>query len=256
MKNKNLIIGYGRLGQKIYALNQENYDWITIRRHLREPLATINQDILSIDLSALKEIDTIIFSMAPSEHSQLAYEDCYLKSLKYILKNTFFKKIIFCSSTGVYAQQEGESVDETSITAPSHFSGKILLEAEDLIKEFAPSSYILRLSGLYDGSKLPPSSWKTFSTWSNRIHIEDAASIISHLLDKNSQEHETFCITDNLPFIPQEIASLFYLDENVFFKSERAISSKKVINLKIKEYLNYHFIYESIFEGYKKYLRT
>lgn len=256
MKNKkNLIIGYGRLGQRIHIQNEKNIDWVTIRKHAKEPLASFNQDILSIDLEVLGDLDTIIFCMAPDEYSESAYSYCYLQSLNYVLKYTSFKKIIFCSSSGVYHQNNGEIVDELSITNPSHFSGKILLEAEKLIQEVAPSSYILRLSGLYDGSRSPPSSWKNFSTWTNRIHLEDATNIISILLNKDLNNHSTFCITDDLPFIPKEIASLFYLNDNPLFRSDRIISSKKVLNSRIKKYLNYEFFYPTIFEGYKNYLR-
>ena len=44
-------------------------------------------------------------------------------------------RFVYVSSTGVYAQRDGEEVDETAATEPASESGRVVLEAERLLRD-------------------------------------------------------------------------------------------------------------------------
>ena len=58
-------------------------------------------------------------------------------------------RIVMVSSTAVFAQQAGEWVDETSPTEPTHFSGRRLLEGEQVIRSGPIPATVVRLAGIY-----------------------------------------------------------------------------------------------------------
>jgi nucleoside-diphosphate-sugar epimerase len=55
--------------------------------------------------------------------------------------------VMMCSSTSVYAQREGEWVDENSEATPSRETGKILRESEELLLSYQGT--VARLAGIY-----------------------------------------------------------------------------------------------------------
>ncbi len=61
---------------------------------------------------------------------------------------------VYVSSTGVYGQSRGEEVDETAATNPAGESGRIVLDAENLIRERRPDAVILRFAGIYGPDRL------------------------------------------------------------------------------------------------------
>ncbi|MBI3885652.1 MAG: NAD-dependent epimerase/dehydratase family protein [Opitutae bacterium] len=63
------------------------------------------------------------------------------------------ESFVYTSSTSVYPQGDGATVDETAPTGNGPFNGRILLEAEQLLRTAPASavrrSFILRLAGIY-----------------------------------------------------------------------------------------------------------
>lgn len=122
-------------------------------------------------------------------------------------------RVVFVSSSAVYAKSLEGWVDEKSPTEPSRFNGQIMLEAELLCRKMVPDAQILRLSGIYGPGRthllrrlmtgqatVPASS----DFWANRIHIEDAARAALHLLNLTSGG-ETFIGTDCFPLPLREV---------------------------------------------------
>jgi nucleoside-diphosphate-sugar epimerase len=98
--------------------------------------------------------------------------------------------LIFTSSTGVYAQDGGEWVDESSPAEPRHFSGRRMLEGERLLRGSRFESTVVRLAGIYGPGRcrliervrsgqasIPPSA-----VYANRIHRDDCAAVLHHLM--------------------------------------------------------------------------
>lgn len=61
------------------------------------------------------------------------YRRVYLEGARYLLEHFAAARLLFTSSTSVYAQKNGEWVTEESAAAPEHESGKILVETEQLV---------------------------------------------------------------------------------------------------------------------------
>ena len=125
-------------------------------------------------------------------------------------------RVVFVSSTAVYAKSLAGWVDESSATEPERFNGQIMLEAEALCQQMIPDAQILRLSGIYGpgrtyllkrlmaGQATIPAST---DFWANRSHIEDAARAVLHLLNL-TPGGQTFIGTDCFPLPLREV----YLD--------------------------------------------
>ena len=95
-------------------------------------------------------------------------------------------RLIFVSSTAVYAQDAGEWVTETTPAAPPAFNGRVLLAAERELDAHA-GGLVLRLSGLYGPGReallrKARAGEANRPQWTNRIHVDDAAAALAHLL--------------------------------------------------------------------------
>lgn len=192
-----LIAGAGTVGLAAAGrLSASGHDVFTLsRRPDLEP--DPNQHHLQADLTDAAslsvvpgELDVVIYCAGPDESTDAAYERAYLIGLENVLSATTARRVVFTSSTAVYAQQHGEWVDETSPTEPTHFSGKRLLQAEALLRERVREPVVLRLGGIYgpgrdrlvravlDGSaRCAPEPEPV----TNRIHRDDAAGALVHL---------------------------------------------------------------------------
>ena len=162
-----------------------------------------------------KAMDTLVVTLTPTEMSDEGYRDSYVvaaQSIKAAIEKSSQPPslIIWVSSTGVYGQSEGEWVDELTMTSPASFRGKRLLEAESIIDSLPVASVVVRFSGIYGpGRNRLISQVKRGElapelpvTWTNRIHAEDCAGVIAHLLGKFSCGEfleKSYIATDNKP---------------------------------------------------------
>jgi len=105
------------------------------------------------------------------------------------------KLVIWVSSTSVYGNNQGDWVDEASPTHPISFSGKLLLEAEQQIQSLPCAHSIVRFSGIYGPGRTRILSQIKAGVgraakpeqWSNRIHSEDCAGVLAHLIERFAQ---------------------------------------------------------------------
>jgi len=141
-------------------------------------------------------LDCVCYTAAADGFTDEAYRAAYVDGLRILLdalqsRRRQPRRIVFTSSTVVYAQSAGEWVDETSPTAPVHFAGTRMLEAEGLVRHAPFAATVVRLGGVYgpgrgglidrvrrgeavctDG---PP-------RYSNRIHRDDCTGALEHVL--------------------------------------------------------------------------
>ncbi len=138
-----------------------------------------------------RDITQLVYCPTPSERSEAGYRQIYLDGLRHLLEHLegdVLQRLLFVSSTAVYGQNDGQWVDETSATEPARFNGRVLLEAEQAVAQVAATPIVLRLSGIYGpgrhflinkvraGTRCQPQAF------TNRIHVDDAAASIVHLL--------------------------------------------------------------------------
>lgn len=126
------------------------------------------------------------------------------------------------SSTGVYAADGGEWVDETSEVGTSDRALR-LLGAERVFREGGGT--VLRLSGLYSQTKGPQvvygrggASPARGDAWLNLIHYNDAASLTASILEK--QLKGVYLGTDDSPLTRRQLvqitgADFKFLDEEI-----------------------------------------
>lgn len=166
-------------------------------------------------LSELPQAIThILFCAAPNVRTELEYRNVYLSGLQNLVQraqNPCLERILFVSSTAVYGDHGNEWVDENTPVHPQHFNGRVLLESEQWLTEFGRLHGIktlsLRLSGIYGPGRMSlleklrlgqAGAPSTPQHWANRIHVEDAANAIVHLMHY-PQPLDTYVITDSTP---------------------------------------------------------
>lgn len=195
-----LYLGAGRLAQQVATSLPEWTGW-SLRRSL-QPISPQVQP-LAVDFTAPLQTtnwpqqcpDYLLITLTPQQRSPAAYQLAYLASTKQLLQwlsgfKRQPKRIIFVSSTGVYDQQDGQKVDELSTTAPQHFSGQTMLAAEQLLFNSGIATTAVRLAGIYGGQRQHflqrvAQGWHADgcnNRFTNRIHEQDAAALLAHLL--------------------------------------------------------------------------
>jgi len=141
-------------------------------------------------------LDAVAYLAAPSGSDDDRYRRTYVEGLSNLLRaldqqGQVPARAIFVSSTAVYAQADGEWVDEDSPTEPAHFSGRRLLEAEAVLHCAPSATTVVRFGGIYGPGRTrliesvrsgravyrdaPPQ-------FTNRIHRDDCAGVLRHLL--------------------------------------------------------------------------
>ncbi|MEI8376470.1 MAG: SDR family oxidoreductase [Planctomycetota bacterium] len=118
------------------------------------------------------------------------------------------RRVILISSTGVYAEQGGGWVDESSPCQPSRASGRALLAAEQALAahRFGDRGIVLRLAGIYGPGRLPrrtelaagESLPIAAGEHVNLIHVEDAAAAVL-ATEAHAQPPRTYVISDGHP---------------------------------------------------------
>ena len=98
--------------------------------------------------------------------------------------------MLFVSSSSVYEQKDGEWVDETSVAEAQAYSGRMMLEAEQVALGSGIPATVVRLTGIYG----PGREWLLTQVrrgyrvaiepplYGNRIHADDAAGLLAFLL--------------------------------------------------------------------------
>ncbi|SEJ53717.1 NAD-dependent epimerase/dehydratase family protein [Frateuria terrea] len=139
-------------------------------------------------------ITRLVYLPAPDARDRAAYEAVFLGGLRTVLAaldRTALQRVLFVSSSAVYGDHAGGWVDEDTPARPPGFNGAVLLEAEQWLGAQPVSSTVVRLAGLYGPGRLQLIERLRAGQvavprgrvhWANRIHVDDAAAAIAHLL--------------------------------------------------------------------------
>jgi len=197
-------------------------------------------------------ITHIIFAAAPNERTELAYRATYLEGLQHIVhaaQSPSLQRVIFVSSTAVYGEHGEDWVDENTPTQPGGFNGRILCEAEQWLTAFGQLNHLtticLRLSGIYGPKRnyllerlrqgLAPAP-KGTQHWVNRIHIDDAAAALVHMLTLQAPE-AVYLVTDSTPLpmrtLYEHLAKLVGGPVPPEGPPARGVGSKKLSNARL-----------------------
>jgi nucleoside-diphosphate-sugar epimerase len=193
-----VIAGCGDVGSAAgLLLANDGHEVFGIRRRIGNAPSAIT--MLAADLcdeqalqSLPADVEVLIYAAAADSFDDAAYERAYVTGLRTVLgvlSGSSLRRVLFVSSTSVYAQDDGDWVNEHSLTQPSGFSGQRLLQAEAVAADSEASSSVVRFGGIYGpGRTRLLEQVRAGATcqddpvqWTNRIHRDDCAGVLRHL---------------------------------------------------------------------------
>ncbi len=272
-----LIIGCGAIGRRLAdQLDPQAYQITGLKRSATVDLPNLQYRQCDVtNPQALASVvaegfDVIVISMTPSERSDAGYQRAYVDSCRHLVDTLKAqglrpRLLVFVSSTGVYAQDDGSWVDETSPTEPESFSGKRLLEAEQIIQESGYGHLILRFSGIYGPGRnrlieqVKQQRAANSPHYTNRIHADDCAGVLAHLI--NLQKHQTlpsiFLATDSAPTpmfdVVSWIAEQLGIQDFLAADAANERGNKRISNRRLLD-SGYQLRYPDFKQGYKELL--
>jgi nucleoside-diphosphate-sugar epimerase len=157
-------------------------------------------------------VDAVIHCVSSGGGDVEAYREIYLNGARHLLETFPKARVLFTSSTSVYAQRDGSRVTEESETKPFRETSRILLEVERLI--LAKGGIIARLAGIYGPLRsallskflngtatIDPNS----NRFVNQIHRDDIASALFLLLNREAQTSaQIYNLVDDQPLLQSE----------------------------------------------------
>ena len=250
-------------------------DYYALREVERKGVRPLMADLLQPkELADLPEVDFVVLCQAPSEPSD-NYQKTYYEGTQNILaalKKRHPQKLIFVSSTSVYATNDGSWVDESMSSLSSAYRTKeeearasCLLEAEKLVLSNGIPSVVFRLGGIYGPHRNRLGALKEgrmkpiFSDdYSNRIRVEDAVRGIRILMEKG-KPGEIYLGVDDEPATQNEfygwVCEKLALEKSGGTKPDFSHgSNKRCSNKKIK-LLGLILKYPNFREGYSDLLK-
>jgi nucleoside-diphosphate-sugar epimerase len=217
-----LIAGCGYVGEAtadlFHSAGWNVEGWV----HSKESAARLSVKPYSIrvlDVSQRGEVakragvfDAVIHCASSHGGDAEAYRQIYLNGARHLLETFPKAKILFTSSTSVYAQRDGSWVTEQSETKPLRETGRILLEVENLVLE--KGGIVARLAGIYGPRRSALLSKFLSGTatvdpnsdrFVNQAHRNDIASALFVLLNREAQESvEVYNVVDDEPILQSE----------------------------------------------------
>ena len=217
-----LIAGCGYVGEATADLFRSAgwkvEGWVHSRESA-ERLSAKPYPIRAIDISQRDEVaklagtfDAVIHCASSRGGDEAVYRQIYLNGARHLLEFCPAAKVLFTSSTSVYAQRDGSWVTEESETKPLRETGQILLEVEKLVLE--TGGIVVRLAGIYGPRRSAMLSKFLNGTstidpnndrFVNQIHREDIASALLHLLGRQAQPFsKVYNVVDDTPLLHSE----------------------------------------------------
>jgi nucleoside-diphosphate-sugar epimerase len=220
-----LIIGCGYLGSRLLQLWREEgqHVFATTRRPERAAeLRGLGAEPIVCDvteqqsLRSLPEAEVAIHAVGMDRSAGRTMREVYVGGLAHVLDALpSATRLVYVSSTSVYGQRDGEEVDETAATEPVEESGRIVLEAEHLLRQRRPDAIILRFAGIYGPGRLlrqqaiargEPIAADP-DKWLNLIHVADGAAAVNAAIARG-QPGQTYNVCDDQPVRRREYYGL------------------------------------------------
>lgn len=271
-----LIAGCGDVGSRLAKqLLAENWQVYGLRRtvsQLPEGVIGVAGDLFSEQCPAAwptTSLDYLVYSAAATEHDEAGYRAAYVEGLTHVLgwlkqNGQSPKRLLFVSSSSVYGQKDGEWIDETSPAQAGGYSGRLMLEAEQVALQSGIPASLVRLTGIYG----PGREWLLNQVrqgyrvaidpplYGNRIHADDAAGLLAFLLQadrRGVQLEDCYIGVDDAPVPLAEVVGWLreYLGVTEWAdnSSVRRSGSKRCSNARARA-LGWEPRYPSFREGY------
>ena len=231
-----LIVGAGDVGGRAaVALSAQGHQVWALRRSLPEQrpslsgVQTLVADVTRPEtLTQLPNgLDIVITALSPGESGEAAYRRVYVEGTRHLLLALAGQTLLrhfWVSSTSVYRESKGDWVDDDTPVAASAPSTQALIDAEALVLSAAWPSTCVRFGGLYGPGRHWLLRWVSSGkamqskppVWTNRIHVEDAAGFLVHLVAltlHGEALHKSYIAVDDAPSPQHEV--LMWLAEQL-----------------------------------------
>ncbi|HTI99517.1 MAG TPA: SDR family oxidoreductase [Dongiaceae bacterium] len=261
-----------RLGHEVFGLRRNSAVAVELSAVGITPLTG---DITRPEtLAALpRQYDWVVNCVSSSHGGVAEYRQVYLEGTRHLLEwlaPAPPKKFVYTSSTGVYGQDDGSLVKETSPAQPPTETGVVLRETEELLLRAVTESrfpaVILRVAGIYGPDR--GHGFKQFlsgeaqlegdgSRMLNMIQRDDViGSVIAAL--KSGRAGEIYNAVDDEPvsqlhffrWLAEALDKPLPPSGPVDPDRKRGVTNKKISNRKLKMELGYQFKYPTFRQGY------
>jgi nucleoside-diphosphate-sugar epimerase len=271
-----LIFGCGYLGQRVARRWRDagHEVFVVTRRAERAPklagegFRPIVADVVRpAGLAGLPAAQTVLYAVGHDRAAGATIHEVYAGGLQAVLDRLpdETEKIIYISSTGVYGQSGGETVDEDSATVPKREGGRASLAAERVLAahRLGGRGIVLRMAGLYGPGRIPladdirrgrPIAAPRLGLL-NLIHVDDAAGIVL-AADARAAPPRAYVVSDGHPVergeYYAELARLLGAPEPAFAAAaddspagRRAAADKRASNARMLRELGVRLQYPS-----------
>jgi nucleoside-diphosphate-sugar epimerase len=254
-----LIAGCGYVGQAaadlFYARGWAVQGW-TRSAESAASLSGKPYAVRNVDVSRRAEVaecaetfDAVIHCASSSGGDADMYRQLYLDGVRNLLEIFPRSKLLFTSSTSVYAQRNGSWVTEESEAEPMGETSGILLETEALVLE--RGGIVARLAGIYGPGRSAMLNKFLASTaiidpendrFVNQVHRDDIASALFLLFSRETERAQIYNVIDDQPILQSQcyrwLAQRLNRPLPPFGRStqqrKRGDSNKRVSNAKLR----------------------
>jgi len=216
-----LIAGCGYVGRAtadlFHAASWDAEGW-TASEKSAAALSTRPYPVYQVDISNRDQVaehpgtfDAVIHCASSRGGGVESYRQIYLNGVRNLLDRFVGTKMLFTSSTSVYAQRDGSWVTEESETKPARETGGVLLETEKLVLDRRGT--VARLSGIYGPGRSALLSKFLAGTaiidpekdrYVNQVHRDDIASALFVLVSGEWQQRQIYNVVDNQPMLQSD----------------------------------------------------
>jgi nucleoside-diphosphate-sugar epimerase len=277
---KILLAGCGDIGQRVAARLAKEHQCFGLKRNpqfLQSSITPLKGDLSDDkDLAGIfsQEFDVVIATLTPEARTEEAYQKAYVDTataLASSINNAEYqpKIVIWISSTSVYGDSTNQWLDEESPVNPASFFARALKKAEDIMAAVSCDLTIVRFSGIYGPGRLALlSSVKSGvgrpaqpEQWSNRIHSDDCAGFLVHLVNRcqsGEKLEKLYVGTDCEPATQHDVRKWLAGNLNVILTKETRSSragTQRYTNKKVLQ-SGYQFQYPTYREGYVSVIKS
>ena len=283
-----LIVGCGYVGFPLAVeLARQGHEVFGLRRSTSADAALtaagikpLQADITQPDtLTKLPQnFDWVVNCVASGGGGVAEYRQLYLQGMRNLIAwlmpagTAPRPRLVYTSSTGVYGQNDGSLVDETSPTEPATETAKVLVETEKFLlaagREKKFPAMILRAAGIYGPergyllkqflrgeARIEGTGARTL----NMIHRDDLIQAIIAALERG-RAGEIYNAVDNEPVSQREFFQWLagklgrplppVMTENDAAPRKRGLTNKRISNRKLRTELGFPFAHPDFRSGY------
>ena len=216
-----LIAGCGYVGQAVADLFHAAGWTVEGWTHSAESAARLSANpypVRGVDVSRRAQVaehggmfDAVIHCASSRGGDAETYRQVYLDGARNLLETFPGSKLLFTSSTSVYAQSDGSWVTEESETKPVRETSRILLETEKLVLD--QRGIVARLAGIYGPRRSALLSKFLEGTaiidpendrFVNQLHRDDIATALFFLLGREAEGAQICNVVDDQPILQSE----------------------------------------------------